>query len=171
MVSTTRKRQSGAAMFVAILMLVLMGFLGLAAMDTVGRDRQSAGFQNRSRGAFYAAEAGAAQGRSLVRTVGSRSDTPNLVQTDLGDVALYDWETDRPQFYPDPAFPNPIRYVADGAVAGGMNLQTGGTKYVETLWQINVTGQSVGVLGASSNTRASTARLEVVQAKVLSSGY
>ena len=62
-----RRRQGGAAMFVAVLMLVLMGWLGLAAMDTASRDQQLAGFRNRSRSAFYAAEAGAAAGRALVR--------------------------------------------------------------------------------------------------------
>ena len=42
------RREGGAAMFVAVLMLVMMGALALAAMDTATRDRQVAGFQNRS---------------------------------------------------------------------------------------------------------------------------
>jgi hypothetical protein len=56
-------------------------------------------------------------------------------------------------------------------VAGGMNLQEGGTKFVNTLWQINVVGQSASALGGGFETRASTARVEVVETKVLASGY
>ncbi len=165
-----RRRESGSAIFVAVLLLVLMGALGLAAMETVTRDRQIAGWQNRSRAAFYAAEAGAAQGRSLVRTVGSRGDTPALPATNLGDAALYDREAQLPQFFADPAFPTPIRWTQDGGVAGGMNLGSK-TKYVNTLWQINVVGQSPNALGIGAASQGSTARLEVVETKVLASGY
>lgn len=44
-------------------------------------------------------------------------------------------------------------------------------KFVNTLWQINVTGQSANALAVAGTGRASTARLEVVEAKVLASGY
>ena len=167
----TRRHESGSAMFIAVLMLVLMGALGIAAMETVTRDRQVAGFQNRSRSAFYAAEAGAAQGRSLVRTVGSRGDLPPLPATNLGGAALYDRETQLPQYYGDPAVPNPIRYVQDGGVAGGSNLAGKGAKFVNTMWQINVTGQSAGSTAIAGSARGSTARVEVVETKVLASGY
>jgi hypothetical protein len=164
------RRDVGSALFVAVMMLVLMGALGLAAMETMTRDRQVAGFQNRARSAFFAAEGGGAQGRSAVRTVGSRNDLPALAATDLGDAALYDREAQLPRFFGDAAFANPIRYVRDGGVAAGMNLGSK-TKFVNTMWQINVVGQSpnaAGVLGAG---RASTARLEIVETKVLASGY
>lgn len=169
-----RRGEEGAAMFVAVLLLVLMGAMGLAAVDMAGRDRQAAGFQNRTRSAFYAAEAGAAHARSLIRTVGSRGETPPLPQTNLGDLGagnLYDRETQLPQYYGDPAFADPIRYARDGTVAGGMNLQEGGTQFVNTLWQINVVGQSPSAIGGSFEQRASTARVEVVETKVLASGY
>lgn len=169
--SHDRRRESGAAMFVAVLVLVLMGWLGIAAMDNATRDRQVAGFQSRSRAAFYAAEAGIAEGRSLVRSVGSRSQTPALAQTNLGDGALYDRETQLPQYYGDPAFgPNFIQYVADGGVAGGMNLGSK-TKFVNTLWQINVVGQSPQATAVLGTGQGSTAALEVVEAKILASGY
>jgi hypothetical protein len=171
MVRSERRRESGSALFVAVLMLVLMGWLGLAGMDTASRDRQVAGFQNRSRAAFYAAEAGAAQGRALVRQVASRADTPVLAQSFLGDAALYDRETQLPQYYGDPAFaPNFVAYLDEGGVAGGMNLGAK-TKFVNTMWRINVEGQSPGPLAAIGTSRASTARIEVVETKVLSSGY
>ena len=154
--------QQGAALFVSVMILALMGALGIMAFNTVLVDRQVAGFQNRARTAFYAAEAAAAEGRSLVRTVGSRSETPNLNPRALGDAALYDREFALPSYSGDPAFPNPIRYIGDGVMAGGANLQMKGQKFVNTLWQINVQGQSPD---------GSTTRIEVVETKTLASGY
>ena len=156
------RHQEGAALFVAVMILALMGALGIMAFNTVLVDRQVAGFQNRAKTAFYAAEAAAAEGRSVVRTVGSRSETPNLNPRALGDPALYDREFALPSYAGDPAFPNPIRYVRDGRSAGGSNLQMKGQKFVNTLWQINVQGQSPD---------GSTSRIEVVETKVLASGY
>jgi len=157
-----QRYQQGAALFVSVMILALMGALGIMAFNTVLVDRQVAGFQNRARTAFYAAEAAAAEGRSLVRTVGSRTDTPNLNPRALGDAALYDREFALPSYSGDPAFPNPIRYIGDGVMAGGANLQMKGQKFVNTLWQINVQGQSPD---------GSTTRIEVVETKTLASGY
>jgi len=53
------------------MMLVLMGLIGIAALDTMTKDRQVAGFQNRARLAFYAADAGVATGLNLVLGVAS----------------------------------------------------------------------------------------------------
>jgi hypothetical protein len=154
--------QEGAALFVAVLVLALMGALGIMAFNTVLVDRQVAGFQNRAKTAFYAAEAAAAEGRSLVRTVGSRSETPALNPRALGDSALYDREFALPSYSGDPAFANPIRHIGDGTMAGGANLQMRGQRFLNTLWQINVQGQSPD---------GSSARIEVVESKTLASGY
>jgi len=169
------RREAGTAMFVAVLLLVIMGALGIAAMDTVTRDRQVAGFQNRTRGAFYAAEAGAAHGRSLVvEDAEERTSTVLLPTTTLGDTTLYDRETQRPTYYPDPAVaganPNGIRYLRDGGESKGMNEQEGNVKFVDTLWQINVRGQSANALGSSLDGRASTARIEVIETKTMAGG-
>jgi hypothetical protein len=155
-------RQEGAALFVAVMILALMGALGIMAFNTVLVDRQVAGFQNRAKTAFYAAEAGAAEGRALVRTVGSRTETPPLNPRTLGDAALYDREFAQPAYSGDPAFANPVRYIGDGVMAGGANLQMRGQKFVNTLWQINVQGQSPD---------GATTRIEVVETKTLASGY
>ena len=162
MKGSERVHQEGAALFVAVMVLALMGALGIMAFNTVLVDRQVAGFQNRAKTAFYAAEAAAAEGRSLVRGVGSRSETPNLNPRVLGGAALYDREFALPSYAGDPAFADPIRYIGDGTVAGGSNLQMKGQKFVNTLWQINVQGQSPD---------GSTTRIEVVETKTLASGY
>jgi hypothetical protein len=162
-----RRRQSGSALFIAVMMLVLMGGLGIVALDQVTTDRQVAGFQNRAVSAFYSAEAGLAEARSLVEEVGARSSLP-LIATEgtpeqLGDAVLYYREGSQPIYYGDPAFANPIRWIGDtGGGNKGSNLQVGTQRLAATLWQINVVGESP--TGARS-------RLEVVEVKVLSQGY
>lgn len=161
----SRRRQDGAILIVAVVMLVLMGALGLAALETVTRDQQVAGFQKRATSAFYAAEAAAAQARNAIRTVDDRSDTPAMptpgTPGTLGDATTY--PHGQPTFYGDPDFADPIRYVRDGGIyANGGNLQLKGQKFVKTLWQINVEGRAPNGSGR---------RLEVMETKILSAGY
>jgi hypothetical protein len=162
-----RSRQQGSALFVAVMMLVLMGALGIVALDKVTTDRQVAGYQNRAQNAFFAAEAGVAEARSIVAEIGTRSQVPTFhaqaAPRLLGDTGLYDHEGGTPRYYGDPAFaPDYIRYEGDGGVASGMNLQYGKQKLVTTLWQINVVGESPD---------GSRSRHEVMEVKVLSQGY
>ena len=171
----SRKHESGVAMFVAVMLLALLGAMGVASMNSVNRDRQVAGFQNRSNNAFYAAEAGAAHARNLVRqNAESRLSVINLPNNNLGDAALYNYETQLPQYYADPALaavnPTGITYQGDGGDSEGMQEQEGGVKFVDTLWRINVVGQSPSALGASIDSRGSTARIEVIQSKVMAGG-
>lgn len=156
-----RRGERGAALLVAVMMLVLMGMLGLAALDTVTQDRQIAGFQTRARAAFYAAEAGIGSSKNLVRTAGERSTVPVLTTTSLGDTSIYPYG--RPSFTGDPDFVNPVRYVRDGAPwSQGGDLRVGKQKLVNTLWQANVRGDTPD---------GATARLEAMLTKLLASGY
>lgn len=157
----SRRSESGAALLVAVMMLVLMGLIGLAALDTVTQDRQIAGFQNRSRSAFYAAEAGISTSKNLVRTAGERTSVPVLAPATLGDAATYPYGA--PSFSGDPDFANPVRYVRDGAPwSEGGDLRVGKQKLVNTLWQANVQGQTPD---------GALARLEAMVSKLLASGY
>ncbi len=168
----SRSRESGSAMLIAVMMLVLMGLLGLAALDTAGEDQQIAGLTNRSRSAFYAAEAGAAHGRRLIADADGRGAVPVLPNTVLGDAALYARYPAQPRYFPDPNPPGggaAIQYVEDGGPAEGMNLAN--PRYVYTIWRINVVGQSPENAGGTWNQRASTARVEVMESKILSAGY
>jgi hypothetical protein len=165
--SSKRRDEAGLALFVTVLMLILMAGIAMAALDTVAGDRQVAGVQNRSRSAFYAGEAAVAEARSLVRNVSSRTAAPafydKATPKTLGDSALYDREGSQPRFYGDPIYPEPIRYAGESAGTGeGMNLSVQGQQLSSTLWQINVVGESAG---------GSQARIEVVEAKVMSRGY
>ena len=61
------RREAGSALIITVLLLLLLGVIGLSALDTVTRDQQVAGAQNRSTAALYAAEAGLAQAKDEVR--------------------------------------------------------------------------------------------------------
>lgn len=165
-----RRREAGSALFVAVVMLVLMGFLGLGALNRVTLDEQVSGFQNRARNAFYAAEGAVAEARRLVQVnATSRGVQPGFYSAAakryVGDTGLYDREAGNlPRYYGDPAFPAPIRYLKDGGPVEGFSLQPG-QGLVKTLWQINVIGESPD--GSSSRLEV----VAVVQMGSTASGY
>ena len=153
------RQREGSALLVAVMMLVLMGLIGIAALDTMTKDRQVAGFQQRARLAFYAADAGVAQGLSLVLSAPNRNSVPALAATSLGDAVIYPYG--RPAFVGDPLVANPVVYVKDGGPVQGMNLQVP-PQFVNTLWDIRVQGQTPD--GGRSN-------LEAMATKMLDNGY
>ena len=153
------RQKEGSALLVAVMMLVLMGLIGMAALDTMTKDRQVAGFQNRARMAFYAADAGVATGLNLVRTAANRAATPALPVTTLGDAVIYPYG--QPAFTGDPLVANPVVYSKDGGPVQGMNLQVP-VQFVNTLWDIRVEGQTSD--GGRSH-------LEAMATKMLDNGY
>ncbi|HVP30498.1 MAG TPA: pilus assembly PilX N-terminal domain-containing protein [Myxococcota bacterium] len=165
-VSTTpapraRRRESGAALLVAVMMLVLMGLIGLAALDTATRDRQTAGLQSRGRSAFYAADAGFAVAMNLVRSADERTDKPPLAQTQIGDAPSYAIYGGQPTYQGDPSAADPIVYVMDAGPPEGMSLQVP-PQFVDTLWHIQVQGQTAdGAVG----------RVDAMAKKILDSGF
>lgn len=162
----THRREGGSALIVTVLLLVLLGILGLAALDTVTRDQQVAGFQNRSRLAFYAAEAGIADAKNRLRDVWTTEDVVDFPDESaavaVGDAALFPYG--RPTYYADPAADAGIEYMNAGApsVAGGHDQRLGGSTRVNTLWRIQVEGRTPD--GARS-------RLDVVATRELDGGY
>jgi Tfp pilus assembly protein PilX len=158
---TQRRREQGVVMFLTVLVLALMGGLGLAALDSASRDRDSAGYYNRETSAFYAAEAGISHARAIIRGVASTDELPafptdgnpqSIVGGSGGGVAANGQTA--ALYYGDPSVPNPIRSDGDsaGQYSEGMNLQSKGAKAMATLWTINVTGN--GPDGASSRIEA-----------------
>ncbi|MEB2343674.1 MAG: hypothetical protein OZ948_02935 [Deltaproteobacteria bacterium] len=160
------RRESGSALIVTVLLLVLLGIVGLAALDTVQRDQQVAGFQNRSRLAFYAAEAGVADAKNRLRDVWSTDATVAFPDSStpvvMGDSSLF--PHGQPSYYADPLAAAGIEYLDAGApsVGGGHDQRLGGSSRVNTLWRIRVEGTAPG---------GTTSRLEVVATRELDSGY
>jgi len=155
------RREGGSALLVSVMVLVLMGLVGLAALDTATRDRQTAGLQTRARAAFYAADAGFATGLNLVRSSDERSDKPNIATTQIGEAAVYAVYGGRPSYRGDPDAADPVVYVMDGGCAAGMSLQVP-CQFVETLWRIRVQGDTPG---------GNSARIDASAKKVLDAGY
>jgi len=164
---TTRRirREQGSALIVTVLLLVLLSVMGLAALDTVQRDQQVAGFQNRARLAFYAAEAGIADAKNRLRDVWT--DTATVTFPDqanavfLGDATLF--PLGRPSYFADPDAPQGVEHLNGGAPSfGGGGDQRVGRTRVNTLWLIRVAGETPE--GARS-------RLEVVATRELDAGY
>lgn len=150
-----RRRERGSALFVAMMLLMLMGLVGFAALETVTRDQQVAGFQNRKKIAFYAAEAGIAHALETLQT----TNTPTITAADLGDSAAYPFG--RPSYAPDSSVANAVEDLGLGPLSGmALNIgQNGGPLYQAQFWRIRVQGEGPG---------GSISRLEVVGAGLVS---
>ena len=166
------RREGGIALMLTVLLLIAVSTLALSTMQTAASDGTVAGFQNQEQIAFYAAEAGIADARAVVRNMGERSQVPNY-PADFPNEAnpetlssVAEFRTgDQPVYYadPDPPTAAPIMYVGEGApCTEGCNMTLGGLKFNHTKWQVNVVGES------PSGDRK---RLEVVATRLLAVGY
>ncbi len=163
-----RKREAGAALIVAVLLLAMLGVIGLASMEAVTRDRQVAGFQNRARVALYAADAGVANAVGIIR-VQAQTLAPggeaalvsfNPAFPGKGGVAMMALGSQfpapgSPSYGMDPNASNPlnvaaaaqaIRYIGRGNPCPGwvMSGDVGSVQWREALWDIRVVGSAPG---------------------------
>ena len=164
------KREGGVALMISILLLIAVSGLALSTMQTAASDGTVAGFQNQEQIAFYAAEAGIAEARKVVRDMGSRDQVPaypadfpdSATPISIATSADY-YGGDRPEFYADPSLAEPIQYVGEGTqCTDGCNMTIGGLKYNHTKWQVRVIGESPS---------GDQKRLEVVATRLWAVGY
>jgi hypothetical protein len=160
------RREGGSALIVTVLLLILLGAIGLAALDTVTRDQQVAGYQSRSRLAFYAAEAAVADARDrIAQQVWSTDATvafpAQAAAVKLGDVTIFPYG--QPFYYGDPNAPAAIQYANKGAIdlGGGNDLREGREQRFNTLWRVRVVGATPD---------GATARIDEMTTKQLSGG-
>lgn len=149
MTETTRRRQGGAALLVTVMLLFMMALIGFAALDLVMADQQVAGFQNRKKVAFYAAEAGIAQALESLQA----NNVPTITAASLGDSSAYPFG--QPSYAPDASAGSAVEDLGQGPMSGmALNIgQNGGPLYQLRFWRIRVQGQAPG---------GSIARLETV---------
>ena len=170
--SQRNKREEGVALMISILLLMAVSALALSTMQTAASDGQVAGFQNQETIAFYAAEAGVADARAIIRSMGDRTEVPNY-PADFPNVAnpvsLSESSQfvggDQPVYYADPNPPAAaaIVYIGEGTQCHeGCNKTLGGLKYNHTKWQLNVVGESPS---------GDQKRIEVVATRLLAVGY
>jgi len=167
-----KKREQGVALMLSILLLMAVSGLALSTMQTAASDGTVAGFQNQETIAFYAAEAGIADARAVIRNMGERAQVPNY-PAEFPDAsnpahlsaAVEFGGANQPIYYADPNPPAaaPIMYIGEGEqCTEGCNMTLGGLKYNHTKWQVNVVGQSPS---------GDQKRLEVVATRLLAVGY
>ncbi|HEY5656236.1 MAG TPA: hypothetical protein VIY27_00460 [Myxococcota bacterium] len=148
------QRRGGFALLLAVLLLLLLASIGFAALDTVQRDQQTAGYANRKRLALNAAEAAVARAQQTLRDNG----TPTVPYTVLGDTTIF--PHGQPSFRTDPNEADPIESLGVGGMPG-MNLvidQNGAASYQIQFWRIQVQGDAPG---------GSKARVEVVSGSLV----
>jgi hypothetical protein len=136
-------------MVIAMLMLLLMGLIGFAALATVTRDSQVSGAQFRKKSAFYAAEAAVAKALETMRTAGE----PAIPGASLADGTVY--PNGQPSYGVDSSLAEPIENLGVGGFPG-MNLQLGqdGTPMFQMeMYRVNVEGTAPG---------GSLSRIEIV---------
>lgn len=144
-----QRSEQGTALVIAVLMLVFLGIIGQASMETVSIDRQVGGFVARHRVALDAADAGlaTAMGQLRANVQGLRDGgvaalvgyTPPLPATLLGNAASYPFG--QPSFGADPSVPNPIRYMGAGPACPWV-MSLDGTLWRKALWEIRVQGST-----------------------------
>jgi hypothetical protein len=164
------KRNEGAALLISVVLLFVVSAVALSTLQTTESDQKVAGYQKQEQVAFYAAEAGLAEARELVRQMASRTEKPEYpadfpddsapgeisTATDHGNVG-------RPKFYADPEVSDPIGYLGEGApCTEGCDMTIGSTRYNHTRWRISVVGES-----ASGDSQ----RIELIALRLLATGY
>jgi hypothetical protein len=134
------RREAGSALLITSVLLLILGLFGFAALSTVTKDQQIAGFTKRQRLAFYAAEAGVAKAMETLTT----EFTPSVPATDLGDASLF--PHGRPSFRPDPTAADPVEPMGTGAFPGmSLNLgQNGAPTFQLSYWRVRVQGRAPG---------------------------
>ena len=139
-----RRRESGAALLVSVLLLALMGVVGLASLDTVMRDRQVAGFSSNAQNALYAADAGISASLNLIRQeiVGANTALPN-----------------GSSYRPDATAPsNQICMLASAEPCSEIDasIEMGQPIYLYTVWSVRTEGIAPG--GATARVHATAER-------------
>jgi hypothetical protein len=153
---------------VAVLLLAMLGVVGLASMETVTRDRQVAGFQNRGRAALYAGEAGVSHATGIIRQNAQvlapggegalESFDPAFPGKGLTPVQTLGADFPQPgspSYRMDPDAEDPtnaaaparaVRYMGRGELCPGwiMSMTVGSVIWAEALWDIRVVGDAPG---------------------------
>ncbi len=150
------RRESGAALLVAVVMLSLMALVGFASMDTVMRDRQVAGNQHLSQSALFAADAGVSAALETLRTeiVGAALAPGDCLTGTVPTGTLPSGSS----YGPDTGAPNQICMIATAEPCAelGASIEQGQPIYLYTVWNIRSEGQAPG--GARARVQATAAR-------------
>ena len=137
----SRRREEGSALLIAVLLLLMLGLAGLAALNTTTRDEQVAGHLNRKKHALYAAEAGLAESFGELTL---HAGTPSVTPGSVGDSTLF--PQGRPSYRADTTVADPLKDLGTAPFPGmALNLGAGGLPtYQLNYWRIRVEGHAAG---------------------------
>ena len=136
----SRKRQQGSALLIVMLIMVLMGIIGFAALEAVTRDQRVAGFMKRKKVAFFAAEAGVSAALHALRT----TMEPDFAASTVGEASWF--AHGLPTYSLDTSSGASSTNLGIGAMPG-MNMQIGQNntpKFMIRYWEVNVKGEAFG---------------------------
>jgi hypothetical protein len=143
--SAQRRRDSGYALIVSVVLLLVMTLMAVSALDIVGRDQQVAGYDSRKSMSLYAAEAGLAEVMRSLEATG----TPDLVPTDYGDSSLY--PHGHPHYELDPTTTDPIEDLGTMGIEG-QTANIGGSSYQLHVYRVRVQGTAPGAVATRIET-------------------
>jgi Tfp pilus assembly protein PilX len=136
-----RRREGGAALLVSMLLLVAMTLIGFASLDTVMRDRETAGFSSLAQNALYGADAGLAASLDVIRTeiVGNALVPGDCLASPVPSATL----PNGTQYGPDTTAPNPqicMLAAAEPCEELGSSIEVGQPIYLYTVWNVRTEG-------------------------------
>ncbi len=154
-----RKRETGAALLLAVLLTVLIGMIGIYAMQTASMNSQLSGNQIRKAASVYAADAAVSHAMSVIRGLGAAGVGSTAVNPStgcitnsktavhpkdgkFGDSASY---TGGPQ--PTYGLDSDVCYIGDTPepCESEMSMEVGAVPLRRALWVINATGSTAGM--------------------------
>lgn len=139
-----------------MLLLVLMGLIGFASLNTVMRDRQMAGNTSMSQRALYAADAGVAEALDILRTsvIGAALAPGDCLNGTIPNTVLPNGTS----FGPDSTAPNQICMLASAEPCAEVDasIEQGQPVFLYTVWNIRSEGVAPG--GATARVQATAAR-------------
>jgi hypothetical protein len=140
MMRHSRKRQQGSALLIVMLVMVMMGIIGFAALEAVTRDQRVAGFMKRKKTAFFAAEAGVSAALHALRV----NADPTFAPATVGDAS---WFPQGLPTYSMDASSGPASANLGVGALPGMNMQIGqnnSPKFTIRYWDVKVKGEAFG---------------------------
>jgi Tfp pilus assembly protein PilX len=152
---TDRRRESGAALLVAMMLLVAMSLIGFASLNTVMRDREVTGFTSLSQTALYGADAALAASLDVLRSeiLGPAVGAGDCLPTPVPSATLPNGTV----YGPDAtAATNQICMLASAEPCLDSSIEQGQPIYLFTVW--NVRTQGVAPAGSTSRIQATAER-------------
>jgi Tfp pilus assembly protein PilX len=152
-----RRHEGGAALLVSMLLMVAMTLIGFASLDTVMRDRETAGFNSLAQTALYGADAGLAASLEVLRTeiLGDSVPAGTCLATAVPSATLANGTT----YGPDSTATLPgicMLAAAEPCAEIDGSMEVGASPYRYTVWSIRTEG--VAPAGATARIQATAVR-------------